>query len=76
VKAVTIHLPEETYRAFEKRAAQSGISVEELMRTAMESYHSHNLSSSRSIFDTSPADLGKPLRPLGPDDDLLEEMLG
>ena len=75
MKAVTIHLPEETYRAFEKRAAQSGISAEELMRKTMENYHRQNLSSSRSIFDTGPADLGKPLRPLGPDDDLLEEML-
>lgn len=76
MKTITIHVPEETYRAFQEEAATKGRSASELIRAAMEAYYRDHISSGASVFDAEPADLGRVFRPLSADDDLLEEMLG
>ncbi|MFO7782367.1 MAG: ribbon-helix-helix protein, CopG family [Spirochaetia bacterium] len=76
MKTIRIHVPEDTYRAFHEEAPTKGQSASELIRAAMEAYYRNHISSGASVFDAQPADLGRVLRPLSADDDLLEEMLG
>lgn len=76
MKPITIHVPERTYKMFREHAAKTGVSASELIRQAMEAYYAEHLSPRGSIFDAEPADLGKTLRALSAEDDLLEEMLG
>lgn len=75
MKTITIHVPEETYRMFQKEAAKANKSASELIRNAMDEYREQHFIRSGSIFDGKPADVGEVLKPLSPDDDLLEEML-
>ncbi len=75
MKTITIHVPEETYRAYQDHAAQSRQSASELIRNAMEEYYRAHLARSGSVFDGEPAPMGETLADLSPDDDLLEEML-
>ncbi|MFP4485048.1 MAG: DUF6290 family protein [Spirochaetota bacterium] len=75
MKTITIHVPEEKYQAFKEYAAEHDKSAAELIREAMEEYYRTHLQSGRSIFDHEPADMGRTLKPLSPEDDLLEEML-
>ena len=76
MKTITIHVTEDTYAAFQERARMCGASASELIRDAMSEYVEHHFPTGASIFDHAPADVGQVLRPLGADDDLLEEMLG
>jgi hypothetical protein len=48
VQNVTIHVPEETYRAFQEEAATNGQSASELIRAAMEAYYRDHISSGAS----------------------------
>jgi hypothetical protein len=75
MKTITVHVPEDTYEAFKKHAGTEKRSAAELIREAMEEYYRAHLQSGRSIFDHEPADMGRSLNPLSPEDDLLEEML-
>jgi hypothetical protein len=75
MKTITIHVPEETYRAYQDHAAQSRQSASELIRNAMEEYYQAHLAGSGSVFDGEPAPMGQTLAGLSPDDDILEEML-
>ena len=76
MRIITIHVPEETYRAFQDRAAGTNTSASELIRAAMEEYYRRHIATGESIFDHEPLDAGQVLRPLSRDDDLLEEMRG
>jgi hypothetical protein len=75
MKTITIHVPEETYRAYQQYAAKSGKSASELIRAAMDQYYTKHLSSSGSVFDSHPAHVGTISRTVEAGDDLLEEML-
>ena len=75
MKTITIHVAEDTYRAYQDRAAQTRQSASELIRNAMEEYYRSHLAKSGSVFDGDPAPMGETLADLSRDDDLLEEML-
>ena len=75
MKTITIHVPEETYRAFQEHATQTNESASKLIRDAMEEYYRNHIGGGGSIFDGDPASLGETVADLSPDDDLMEEML-
>ena len=75
MKTITIHVPEDTYRAFQNHATQTNESASKLIRDAMDEYYRNHISRSGSIFDGEPASVGETLADLTPDDDLLAEML-
>ena len=75
MRTITIHVPEETYRAYQDHAAQSRQSASELIRNAMEEYYHAHIARSGSVFDDDPASMGQTLADLSPGDDLLEQML-
>ena len=75
MKTITIHVPEETYRAYQDHAAQTRQSASELIRNAMEEYYHSHLARNGSVFDDAPATMGQTFVDLSPDNDLLEEML-
>lgn len=75
MKTITVHVSEETYRAFQEFAAQSNRSAAELIRQAMDEYHETHLARRGSIFDDPGVDAGRVLAPVSEDDDLLDEML-
>ena len=75
MKTITIHVAEDTYRAFQEQAARSNRSASELIRRAMDEYYRAHLAHGESIFDHGPIEVGEVLSELGPDDDLLDEML-
>ena len=75
VKTITIHVPEDTYRAFQERAAQTRQSASSLIRDAMDEYYRNHMSAGGSIYDGEPVALGRTLADLSQDDDLLDEML-
>ena len=76
MKTITIHVPEETYAAFQDRAKEREASASELIREAMSEYAKRHFPSGTSVFDHEPADVGEVRRPLDRDDDLLGEMIG
>lgn len=69
VKTITIHVPEETYAAFQDRTS-------ELIREAMSEYARRHFPAGTSVFDHEPAEVGTVIRRLDRDDELLGEMLG
>jgi predicted transcriptional regulator len=75
MRTITIHVPNDTYRAFQAHAVETGTSASELIRRAMEAYHRQHIQRPTSVFDNEPADAGRLVRPLSADDDLLGEML-
>ncbi|MFP4426620.1 MAG: CopG family transcriptional regulator [Spirochaetaceae bacterium] len=75
MRMVTINVDDNTYDAFKQEAEKRAVSASSLIREAMEEYRERRIGSSRSIFDHEPASVGKVIRELGPDDDLLGEML-
>lgn len=75
MKTITIHVPEDTYRAFQDHAEQTKKSASKLIRDAMDEYYRNHISRGGSIFDGEPASLGETLADLTSDDDLMGEML-
>ncbi|HUX19692.1 MAG TPA: ribbon-helix-helix protein, CopG family [Spirochaetia bacterium] len=75
MKTITVHVSEETYRAFQDFAAKSKQSAAELIRVAMDEYHENHLVRRGSIFDDPGVDAGRVISPLISEDDLLDEML-
>ena len=69
------HVSEPLYRGYQAGAKAHGRTTAERIRGAMEQYRVTRLRSKGSLADLQPLALGQVLRPLGPDDDLLEEML-
>jgi hypothetical protein len=74
-RAVTLDVPEDLYRHFEDGARRTNRTTAELMREALASYELPYERRRGSVRRLQPLDLGEVLRPLTPDDDLLEEML-
>jgi len=75
MKTITINVSEPVYRDFQRYAKEHDRTASELIRHAMEEYRHTHLQGSGSLRNLHPLSLGKVLRPLTADDDLLGEML-
>lgn len=75
MKTITIKVSEPTYREFQQFAKQRDRSTSELIRQAMEEYRERHMRPRPSLRNIEPTSVGKVLKPLGPDDDTLGEML-
>lgn len=75
MKAITIHVSEPVYREFQRFAKSRDQTASELIREAMEEFRERRIARPTSLADLSPVSVGRVLRPLRRDDDLLEEML-
>lgn len=73
----TVNVSEPIYREFQDFARRKDRKTSELIREAMEIYRERYIqdSGNRSIRDLRPRSLGKTLRPLEVEDDLLDEMV-
>lgn len=76
MKTITVNVSEPVYEEFQRAAKHSGRTTSELIREAMESYRRHHLTPRRDLTGFRPRSLGQVLGPLGPHDDLLDELLG
>lgn len=76
MKTITINVSEPTYLEFQDYAKRHDRTAAELIREAMEAYRQRWTERRGSVRELDPLDVGKVLRPLSPQDDLLEEMLG
>lgn len=76
MKTITVNVSEPIYREFQEYARKQDRTTAELIREAMEAYRQRWTASQGSLRDLKPLDLGAVRHPLGPGDDLLEEMLG
>jgi hypothetical protein len=75
MKTITINVSEPVYEEFQRFAKHSGRTTSELIREAMETYRRQHLSPRRDLSGFRPRSVGRVLRPLSADDDLLAEML-
>jgi len=76
VKKITINVPDPFYRDFQDYAKRGDRPASALIREAMELYRDLKIAPRRmSVMDIPTFSVGKVLKPLGPDDDLLVEML-
>ena len=75
MKTISINVSEPVYRDFQRFARARDRTASELIREAMEDYRERRIVRSTSLADLTPVSVGRVLRPLGPDDDLLQEML-
>jgi hypothetical protein len=75
MKTITINVSEPVYEEFQRAAKHAGRTTSELIREAMESYRRQHLTPRRDLTAFRPRSVGRVLRPLAPDDDLLAEML-
>lgn len=75
MKTITINVSEPVYRDFQRFARARDRTASELIREAMEDYRERRIIRSTTLADLSPVSVGRVLRPLGRDDDLLQEML-
>ena len=76
MSTITIDLPDPVYRDFQDYAKRVDRPASELFREAMELYREQKIAPKRmNVLDIPTYSVGKVLKPLGPDDDLLGEML-
>ena len=75
MKTISINVSEPVYRDFQRFARARDRTASELIREAMEDYRERRIYRSTTLADLTPVSVGRVLRPLGPDDDLLQEML-
>jgi Ribbon-helix-helix protein, copG family. len=75
MKAITIHVSEPVYEAFQQHAKKADRKAAELIREAMELYQRERIDRRVSLRDRNPTSVGGAIRALGPEDDLLGEML-
>jgi hypothetical protein len=76
MKTITINVSEPTYQAFQSYAKRIDRKASELIREAMEEYRvAHIQPARRSLLDIVPFESGGTVLPIGPDDDILGEML-
>ncbi len=75
MKTITLNVSESVYQAFQEHARVSDRTTSELIREAMELYWRERIQTRRSLRELSPLSLGRVMRPLTRDDDLLAEML-
>jgi hypothetical protein len=75
MKTITVNVSEPVYEDFRRASKSLGRPTSELIREAMETYRRERLRPRRELDRFRPRSLGKVLRPLERDDDLLSEML-
>jgi predicted CopG family antitoxin len=75
MKTITINVSDPVYREFQEYAQKADRSTSELIREAMQLYRDERIRPRHSLRDLKPLALGKVLRPLKREDDLLDEML-
>ena len=75
MKTITINVSEPVYEDFRRASKNLGRPTAELIREAMESYRQQHLRPRRDLRSFRPRSLGKVLKPLTREDDLLSEML-
>ena len=74
VKAISLHVDEESYRELKALAERTGRPVAELIREAMGEYTAHRRGAAGSLFDLAPHPSG-PLRAPWTRAELLDERL-
>ena len=75
MKTITINVSEPVYRDFQRFARARDRTASELIREAMEEFRERRIARSTTLADLSPVSVGRVLKPMHVDDDLLEEML-
>lgn len=77
MKTITVNVSEPTYREFQDYARRKDRKTSELIREAMEIYREQHIrdSGTRSLYELRPRSLGEVSRPLGGEDNLLDEMV-
>lgn len=75
MKTITINVSEPVYEDFRRASKSLGRPTSELIREAMEDYRRHHLRPRTDLRGFRPRSVGRVLRPLTRDDDLLDEML-
>lgn len=76
MKTITINVSEPIYRDFQKFAQERDRTTSELIREAMDEFRERRIRPRQSLRDHRPASVGRVIRPLSREDDLLAEMLG
>lgn len=75
MKTITVNVSESVYSEFQAYAKKMDRTTSELIREAMELYWREKIRNKPSLLDFVPASVGKVLKPLSPEDDILGEML-
>jgi hypothetical protein len=76
MSTITIDVSDPIYRDFEDYARRVDRTAPDLIREALELYRHQKIEPKRlSLMDMPSFSVGEILKPLGPDDDLLGEML-
>ena len=75
MKTITINVSEPVYEEFRSHAKRVDRKASELIREAMETYRQMHMQRRTSLRNRHPASVGGPIKPIGADDDLMEEML-
>lgn len=75
VKTITINVSEPVYRDFQRFAKARDRTASELIREAMAEFRERRIARSTTLADLNPVSVGRVLKPLRRDDDLLGEML-
>jgi hypothetical protein len=76
MSTITVDIPDPVYRDFQDYAKRLDRPAAELVREAMELYREQKIAPKhRRLSDMPTVSVGEILKPLGPDDDLLGEML-
>ena len=76
MSTITVDIPGPVYRDFQDYAKRVDRTAPELVREAIELYRDLKIGRKRrSLLDMPTVSVGEILKPLGPDDDLLGEML-
>lgn len=75
MKTITINVSEPVYEDFRQASRYMDRPASELIREAMEQYRRDRLHSHHDLSHFQPRSLGKVLKELKADDDLLTEML-
>lgn len=75
MKTITINVSEPVYRDFQQFAKARDRTASELIREAMEEFRQRRIARSTTLADVNPVSVGRVLKPLRLDDDLLGEML-
>jgi len=73
---IEITVPDATYADYRQAAGAQRRPMADLFREALEVYRQERLGSQRDLTSWSPVSVGRVLRSLGPEDDLLGEATG
>ncbi len=75
MKTITVNVSEPVYEAFRAHAEKIDRKASELIREAMEEYRVAHMTRRTSLRARHPVSVGGPIEAIGPDYDLLGEML-